>query len=483
MLKKLDQYIIKTFFGPFLFIFSVLFFIFIVNIVWIKLYQFTGKGLSPFEISKLLFYMSVTVVSMVLPLTILLSSIMTFGEFGERYELAAMKAAGISLFRVMKPLIFVCTILAGILFLFSNNIVPDFNKKAKNMLYNIAVNKPALNFTPGQFINTIPGASAKFDKIYGENGEFIEGIMIHKEAYGLESQQTIIAKKGKFVPAQNRNYLKLILKDGYVYENENNSYDYNDRIKQPNRTVKFDSLTLHFDVSELVNQAIEAESISDSYEFQTYPQISTTIDNLEKENETIYSNINTDLVSQISYYLTFDHSKTKKKPVLPFKLDTLKNKQQLKVLYNAYDKINTLKEGKKSKDSELYDLTKYRSKVIMYQQRILAFPVTCLIFFLIGASLGSIIRKGGVGFPVVIAIIIFIIFYVLNLSVENLAWKAKLNPYLAAWIPDLVLAPLGIWLTFKALTDSQVLDVDKYKTLLKPITKLFQKNKEHARYQ
>ena len=164
-MKILDRYIIKTFFGPFLLIFSVLFFIFMVNIIWIQMSQFMGKGLSYWEIFKFLFYMSASVVSMVLPLTILLSSIMTFGDFGERYELAAMKAAGISLTRVMAPLFLVATTLSIILFFFSNNITPEFQKKARNMMYNIAASKPALNFTPGQFINQIPGYSVKFDKI------------------------------------------------------------------------------------------------------------------------------------------------------------------------------------------------------------------------------------------------------------------------------------------------------------------------------
>ncbi|WKS94460.1 LptF/LptG family permease [Riemerella columbina] len=483
MLKKLDQYIIKTFFGPFLFIFSVLFFIFIVNIIWIKLSQFTGKGLSPYEITKLLFYMSATVVSMVLPLTILLSSLMTFGSFGERYELAAMKAAGISLFRVMKPLIFVSIGLAAILFLFSNNIVPDFNKKAKNMLYNIVVTKPALNFTPGQFINTIPGASAKFDKIYGENGENLEGVMIHKEASGLDNSQTIIAKKGKFVPAQSKNYLKLVLKDGYIFEDENSSYEYNEKLKQPNRSIQFDSLTLHLDVSAVVNKAIEDEKISDSYEFQTYPQITKTIETLEKDNQNLLNNIASDLIAQNNYYINYSEQSKNKKAVEPFQLEKLEAKKQLEVLYNAYQKIDTQKEIKKAKDEELYDLTKYRSKVIMYQQRILAFPMTCIIFLLIGASLGSIIRKGGIGVPVIIAVVIFIIFYILNLTVENLSWKGLLNPYVGAWIPNLVLAPFGIWLTIKALTDSQVFDVEKYKAWVMPLIKKFIRNQEHERYQ
>ena len=173
-MKILDRYIIKTFFGPFLFIFSVLFFIFIVNIIWIRLSQFTGKGLSYWEILKLLSYLGVSVVTLVLPLTILLSSIMTFGDFGERYELAAMKAAGISLTRIMMPLFTVSLLFAVMLFFFSNNIIPDFQRKAKNMLYNITTTKPALNFTPGQFISQIPGYSVKFDKISGENGQDLD---------------------------------------------------------------------------------------------------------------------------------------------------------------------------------------------------------------------------------------------------------------------------------------------------------------------
>ena len=170
MIKIIDRYIIKTFFGPFLFIFSVLFFIFIVNIVWIQLGQFMGKGLTYWEIIKLLFYFGVSVISLVMPLTILLSSIMTFGEFGERYELAALKAAGVSLTRVMAPLFVVSVILSVILFLFQNNIMPDFQRKAKNMMYNIAQTRPALNFTEGQFIDQIPVYLLKFYKISGENG-------------------------------------------------------------------------------------------------------------------------------------------------------------------------------------------------------------------------------------------------------------------------------------------------------------------------
>lgn len=486
MLKKLDQYIIKTFFGPFFFIFSVLFFIFMVNIVWIQLSQFTGKGLSTWEIVKFLFYLSVNVIKMVLPLTILLASIMTFGDFGERYELAAMKSAGISLTRVMLPLFCIVGTLSIMLYFFSNNIIPDFQRKAKNMMYNIASTKPAINFTPGQFISSLPGASVKFDKIYGENGEFLEGVFVHKVANSYEDQRTIVAKKGKFVQAENKNYLKLVLYSGYIFEDNIQDKNYMDRLKQPGQSVKFDTLVQHFDISDVINKAIEEEKITDDYQFQTYRKINKTIEKVKKDNEITFNSLNTEMVGLTNNYVGYIDkipNKDQKKSKEPFKLEKINKEKRLQILSDAYNKIDMILQEKKNKDTQLYEIIKYYNKVIMYQQRIVAYSVTCIIFFLIGASLGSIIRKGGVGLPVVIAIVIFIIFYVMNLSVENVAWKGKMNPYFAAWLPNMVLFPFGVWLTYKALTDSQVFDVEKYKALTKPIWSKFVKQNEHKRYQ
>lgn len=484
MLKKLDWYIIKTFFGPFLFIFSVLFFIFIVNIIWIQLGQFMGKGLSYWEILKLLFYMGVSVISLVLPLTILLSSIMTFGEFGERYELAAMKAAGISLTRIMAPLFFVTVFLSIMLFAFSNNIIPDFQRKAKNMLYNIAASKPALNFTPGQFIDQIPGYLVKFDKMSGVNGENLEGIFIRKKANAFENQQSIIAKRGRFVQPEDKNYLKLLLYSGFVFEETVSNQSLEDRQKQPDQAIKFDTLSSLFDISEIINKAIEDEKITDDYRFKTYSQLDDYIVQTRKLNDKTYNNIGTDLVSQANNYIQYIESsqKTTVKPKQQFNADTLKKQTKDEMVYNAYNKLETLKTSVENRKSEIAPIIKDYGRTVLYQQRIVAFSVTCVIFFLIGSSLGSIIRKGGLGLPVVIAILIFIVFYVMNLSVENFAWDGTVNPYLAAWIPNLVLFPFGAWMTYKALTDSQLFDAEKYKAFFKPVWQFFVKDKEHARY-
>ncbi|MCX8532572.1 LptF/LptG family permease [Chryseobacterium luquanense] len=484
MFKILDRYIIKTFFGPFLFIFSVLFFIFIVNIIWIQLGQFMGKGLTTLQIMKLLFYLGVSVVSMVLPLTVLLASIMSFGELGERYELAAMKAAGISLTRVMMPLLGVTAVLAVMLFFFSNNIIPDFQRKAKNMLFNIAQTKPALNFTPGQFIDQIPGYMVKFDKIQGEEGRDLDGIFIHKKASNFENQQTIVAKKGKFANAKNRNFMQLQLFDGYIIEDSHAGKSDNVRAKQPDQAIKFDTLVTHFDISELINKAIEKEQITDDYRFQTYTELLATIDKTKKDNTKTAENISNDIINQTNSVITYmEKNKTKAPVKSQYKLDSIKGDKKLQILTNAYSRLDNLKTNLDTKNKELDPSVKYFSKVVIYQQRILTYSFTCIIFFMIGASLGSIIRKGGMGVPVIIAIVIFIIFYVINVGFENVAWSGKMSPYLAAWLPNIILFPFGILMTYKALTDSQLFDSEKYKTFFKPLTKVFVKQKEHKRYQ
>ena len=476
MPKKIDLYIIKTFLGPFFFIFSILFFIFMVNIVWIQMFNLGGKGLTPWELTKLFYYLSVGIVKMVLPLTILLASIMTFGGFGERSELAAMKAAGISLFRIMRPLLFTNIFLAVILFLFSNYIIPDFQKKAKNMMYNILTSKPALNFTPGQFITSLPGTSIRFDELYGENNNLMNGIFIHKTASAYEDQRTIVAKKGKIISEPGSNYLKFILYDGFIFEDNLAKPNFNDRLRQENQNIKFDTLVSHFDISELLDKAIESEKITNDYEFQTYHQLNSTIDKLAETNENNLKTISEDLVRQSSNYLLEPTKKSEESKITePFSIDILKQEKKLEVLSNAYSKIEGLEMAKKLQNESILQMAKSYAKVVMYQQQIIAYSIMCIIFFLIGASLGSIVRKGGFGLPVIFAIDIFIIFFTINLTAENVAWKGELNPYLAAWLPNIIFFPFSIWITYKALTDSQMFNIDKYMTLIRPFIHIMRK--------
>lgn len=444
-----------------------------------------GKGLSVLQILKLLYYLGMGVVSLVLPLTILLSSIMTFGGLGERYELAAIKASGISLLRVMTPLFFVSIGFAIILFFFSNSLIPDFQRKAENMKSNIQDIKPSLIFTEGEFVTTLPDYTLKFDKFLDENGKNVEGIFIRKKANTYQNQQSIIAKKGQFMASENINYLKLELYNGYVNEEFISSVKYSDRPKQPDQVIKFDTLSYLFDISEFVEKNIDKEEIKDNYKFQNYTELYTSIAEKKDESKKMLNDISNQLLTQTNTYIKYieKNPKVTEKVVANYQLDTLKNDKKESVLISAYQKLESLKQAASNRKGDFKPIHKNFSRVVMYQQRMVSLSVTAIIFFLIGASLGSIIRKGGVGMPVVFSIFIFIIFHTLNLFVENLSWTGSITPYFAAWLPNMILFPFSIWLTYKAVTDSQLFDVEKYKKFFQPVIRLFVKSKEHQRYQ
>lgn len=443
-----------------------------------------GKGLSFLEISEFILYASASVVPMVLPLTILLAAIMAYGDFGERYELAAMKAAGISLTRIMAPLFVVTCILSVVLFAFQNKITPTSQRKAKNMMYNISITRPALNFTSGQFITQIPGYAIKFDNIYGENEEFIDGVFIRKNTGIYDNQQSIIAKKGRIGKAENPDFLRLELYNGYVYEDNLRNKSDTERKRQPNQAIKFDTMTYHFDISELTKKALEQEQIDDDYTFNSYAGIETMVQKTQKENQQSFQDMGQSLVSSSNAYVShIDKTDFKNRKIeAQYDLKNLKKQNKIEVLNAAYTRINALKSDLANKQELTQNIIKNRSKMVLYQQRIISYSVTCVIFFMIGASLGSIIRKGGMGLPVVISIFIFLLFHTMNITVENLSWKGQLDPYLGAWIPNFLLLILGIWLSYKALTDSQIFDIEKYKTFFKPIIQKFSKPKEHSRY-
>lgn len=488
MLKKLDWYIIKTFFGPFLFIFSVLMFIFVVQFAFSQMDMLTGKGLTVWDVLKLLFYLGIDVVRMVLPLTILLSAIMTFGGFGERYELAAMKSAGISLTRIMAPLFGFVILMSVGLYFFSNRVLPDNQKRARNMMINIANTRPALNFVEGKFIKEVPSFSIKIDRKTGEDGSQWKGIFIHKNAYPFQNQQTIIADKGLLIPSNDKHYLKLELYDGIIYEDNIQGKDLQAQKKQAYTSVKFDTLTQHFDISELIKKSLDQDTGGDNYKYKDFKELGGFIDSLKSDNSKIYKGI-----SQIPYSQLMPNSQKLDSlnyddydiTDAPFVLKDMDDNERFNIIRNTVNTIEQAKGELQTKNSEIRNTVKYFSRIVVWQQRIVAYSLTCIVFFLIGAPLGSIIRKGGIGMPVVVAIIIFIIFYVLLLYTENLGKNGVLNPYWAAWIPNLALLPLGVFLTIKSMKDSDIFNIDNY---IEPIQKYFNKftkskKQEHSRYQ
>ncbi|WP_128330506.1 LptF/LptG family permease [Apibacter sp. HY039] len=487
MIKKLDWYIIRTFFGPFLFIFSVLMFIFVVQFAFTQMDKFLGKGLTLWDIAKLLYYLGLDVIRLVLPLTILLSSIMAFGGFGERYELAAMKSAGISLARIMYPLFGFVVVMAIWLFYFSNTTLPDNQRRARNMLINIVQTRPALNFEEGRFIKEMNPYSIKIGKKGGKDDREWKDVFIHKNASPFEDQQTIIADKGEIVSKDNY-YLKLELYDGYIYQNEIRGKSPKDLQKQPATRIKFDTLTQYFDISDLIKESLDRESGGDNFRYKSFRQLTPYIDSIKNSNKTYYKGISENALM----ILLGDFRKTDSIPVkhsnskLPFEWNRLKDDTKLQLVKNAINQVKISKDELETRSAEIKSAGKYISKMILWQHKnMVSYSFTCIVFFLIGAPLGSIIRKGGVGMPVVVAVIIFIIFYVIGLYMENLAKNQVLNAYWASWMPNLLLFPLGVFLTIKSMKDSELFDIDKYREPVQKFIAKFKKKKntEHSRYQ
>ncbi|MGP2570097.1 LptF/LptG family permease [Ornithobacterium rhinotracheale] len=488
MIKKLDWYGIRTFFGPFIFIFSVLFFIFMVQFAWQEMDMFAGKGLDIGTIFKLLFYLGLTVIQFVLPLTVLLSAIMTYGGFGERYELAAMKSSGMSLVRIMLPVfLLVCGISVG-LFFFSDTAVPQSQRKARNMLLNIAKTKPAINFDPGVFINAVPGFSMKISERSGKNGERLKNVFIHRDASAYENQQTIIAKKGIFEPAEDKRFLKLALFNGYYYEDEIQNKNRLQLERQPYQQIKFDTLVHYFDISEIVEKAIEEENVTDHYRFLNTKELIKRVDTLKIQNKAYYNELADTQFQSLTYAPiseNLDSVYQVQKKALPFDINKLNDADRQQVMMRADENIAADLNSYSVIKDEISGRDEFIARHVLILVRNFSNSLMCVIFFLIGAPLGAIIRKGGVGMPVVVAIVIFILFYLIYMYSENLAKNGVLNPYWAAWLPVITFTPLGIFFTYKAMTDSNLFDINAY---LEPILRLKNKhfkskNTEHARYQ
>ena len=502
-MKKLNIYILKSYASPFIATFFLVLFFLIMQFFWLYVDDLIGKGLSLWVIIKLLYYISLTLVPMALPLAILLSSIMTFGNLSENYELAAMKSAGVSLYRIMRPLIVLMTLMAILTFYYSNYAIPYANFKSKNLLYNITRQKPTLNLKEGIFNTSIPGFSIRIKEKSGEDDQFLKDVIIYDHNSGRGNNKSITAKKGEMDLAGGGKYLKLTLFDGYMFEEASNNKKKKDKIRQPFTKTQFDKDVVYIDLSSFNMDNINDENFSNNYAMMNIEQLDKSIDSLKiKYNETnknYYKKVSTKLrypsldidsanleIAKISFLKNLELQKS----------DTLvgdKKYVSTNIILSHFNKNRRKKEdviqASVSQARKMYDYLEvikkgqnYRretiAKHIMEIHRKYAFSYVCIVMFFIGAPLGAIIRKGGLGMPVVIAIVIFIFYHVMSLTAEKLGKAGELTPFWARWAPALILTPFGLLLTRKATTDSAIFNSEVY---FKPMYKflgLLKKKKE-----
>jgi lipopolysaccharide export system permease protein len=415
------------------------------------------------------------IIPLVLPLSILLASIMTFGNLAENYEFAAMKSSGISLQRAMRSLTVSILLLSVVAFFFANNVIPFAEYKFINFRKNIAQLKPALAITEGQF-SDVGLYNIKVNKKSGDNGNTLTGITIHKKSNIGDGSKTVIkARDGELISSEKSSILQLELNNGNYYEDVIPK-KYEDRNKLPFAKSSFKKYTINIDLSQLNKVDVDADNSGSTNTMLTVNELTYTIDSLNKnyKNEVISYSENINQRTGIpAISLRKEKKKSKKNKKVP---------NDILSIYNNSQKSDILKIASSNMVSTNYsiDATKVNleSKQKNINNHLLAFydkfviAYACIMMFFIGAPLGAIIRKGGLGLPIIFAVLIFITFHFINTFGKRIAQEDGMTPFMGAWMSSFILTPLAILLTYRATNDIGLINFD---AILDPFQKLFKK--------
>ena len=434
-----------------------------------------GKGFEWYTILELMFYASASNVSMALPLAILLSSIMTFGTLGENYELVAIKSAGVSLQRAMRPLLVLIIIIAFSSFIFSEYMLPKANLKYGSLLWDVRNKKLSFLIKEGIFNNSIPGYSIRVDE-KGEDGVSLKGIMIYDHTGNNGVAKIIIAKNGTMNTTKDQQFLVLKLNDGIRYEESSGQGGgYNPR--QQLTRMRFGQTEQKFDLSSFKMNRTDENSFRSNNAMLNLKGLTHKRDSLTKDLDSIDRFAT---VSIGSYYKLNNYTKGYTAIKIPQKnitgniIGTIPEDKRLAAVQGGLDQATSIKQTIDGRLPDHAERIKNLIKIRIEYQRKFTLAVSCLLLFFIGAPLGAIIRKGGLGLPVVMAIIFFLIYHIISTVSEKSATQGTLNPILGIWLAIIVLSPLGAFLTYKATVDSALFDANYYKSL---IVGLFKKKK------
>ncbi|WP_035690522.1 LptF/LptG family permease [Flavobacterium sp. F52] len=475
-MKILDKYLLKTFLLTFTTVFVILFFIFILQTVWLFISELAGKDLDLILVVKFLLFSMPRIIPLVLPLSVLLASIMTFGNLAENYEFAAMKSSGISLQRAMRVLIIFIFVLSIVAFWFANNVIPYAEYKFVNFRKNIAQAKPAMAIAEGQF-NDVGTYNIKVNKKSGENGNHLTGVTIHEKANNMGENKTVIkAKTGELVSNEKSSILKLVLNDGYYYQDVTPK-KYEDRAKMPFIKGKFKTQIINIDLSELNKVDDSKESIAGTNAMLNVNELRYTLDSLSKnlDNEIVSFSENINQRVGIKKFLQNSQKDIKKKPIPNDVLSIYSNKDKVDILKMAGSNITSNIYSIETTQKDLKDKEREINKHYnaLYEKFVIAFA--CFLMFFIGAPLGAIIRKGGLGLPIVFAVLIFITFHFINTFGKRLSQEGGMTPFMGSWMSSFILSPLAILLTYRATNDNGLINFDAITT---PISQLIQKISE-----
>lgn len=477
MFKKLDKLIVKAFIGPFIATFFITLMVLVMQFFWLYIDDFVGKGLGIDVVLKFIWYQSAVLVPLALPLAVLLSSLMTFGNLGESFELVAIKSAGISLLRFMRPLFIVSAIISGIAFLFSNYVIPVAFLKSRTMLSDIVWAKPAFDLKEGVFYDRLNGFSIKIGE-KESNDSIIRDVIVYEQQQNGQRDNFIIAKSGVMRVSANKRFLEFNLKDGWRYQEKGNSSDpaHTDYIR-----LGFKEYNKQFDMSSLQINWTSDTANKNNEKFYSIRQLNKAIDSLKKENKAIRESVHKGMYASFLFNRYIDSTGKKRPDTDNDSLfqnaktldEILPDSARYNVGQQAIGEASSMSASLSAAEMNLQEREKqFRRHQIEWHRKIVL-SVSCLVLFLIGAPLGSIIRKGGLGTPLIAAISFFMVFYFSTTVGEKFAKEGSWNVFAGMWLAIFILVPIGVFLTYKAMRDSQLFNKEAYYRLFKTIGNFF----------
>ncbi|MGJ8667080.1 MAG: LptF/LptG family permease [Patiriisocius sp.] len=453
-------------------------FIFVLQTIWLYISELAGKDLDLWIVLKFLWYVSPRLIPLVLPLTILVTSLMVFGSFSEKYEFAAMKSTGISLQRAMRSLTVFILLLSFTAFLFANNVIPYSEYKWQNLRRNIAQLSPSMVISAGQFSQIGDDINIKVAEKYGDRDEFLRDVVIHRKnpTKPNGNYNVTIAESGELASEEGSNTLSLILKNGNDYQ-EIQEKDIRKKKREPFSKTFFEEYTINIDLTALNDTDIDAENNLSNQNMFKMSELIVEIDSLSESYTKDIGAFANDVYYRSGVSKLTDPSiKTKKiSDTLDTFMDVFKPKAQADIAKMALNNVKGTLQSINAKKSEFAVKTKRLNKFEMALHDKYVLAIACIILFFVGAPLGAIIRKGGMGLPMVVAILLFLTYHFIGIFAKNSAEDGTLHPFIATWMSTAIMLPLSIWLTYRATTDQGVFDFD---TFISRFTRLFKKKSD-----
>lgn len=500
MIKRLYLFMLRSFVPLLVMTFFICLFIVLMQFLWKYINDLVGKGLSVDLLAELFFYAALTMIPMALPLAILLASLMTFGNLGENFELTAMKAAGVSLIKVMRPLIVLMILISIGAFFFQNNVLPIAQTKMWTLLYSMRQKSPELEIPEGVFYDQIPGINLYVESKNRDTGTLYD-VMIYDMSAGFDNARVILADSGKLVSASDRTHLYLTLWQGEQFENLSDQQAATSMGSTPYRRETFDfkEILLSFDANF---NRMDEDGMRNQYVGKNISELQATIDSVSHRIDSVGatnskelratpflgigptpsvprpdSDAADDRAAAIESSATPDLAEvTMDKPLNVdsiFRAST--SGRAIAYLNQALNKARRYQSEYQFKGITVDDNRRVIRRHAIELQKKFTLSFACIIFFFIGAPLGAIIRKGGLGMPLVISVLLFIVYYIIDNTGYKMARDGKMEVWQGMWLSAAVLLPLGVFLTYKAVHDSAVFNMDAYRAFFRSLIGLREK--------